>query len=170
MHNCTASNETVNFVYARGIGVFQTSRGGLFSVIACTWTVLHRNVPEQWNGRDPGFWGRLEMDAKKSAQKHKIGESQHCCSRMDLKVSYMVSGGCHLLSQHIQTFSYSRWCRMNPYTWISCQYGRFCNEGHIVSRRCFDARCDFSTSQENQLLNLRRKTISRGCHKLTLSI
>ena len=45
---------------------------------------------------------RHEMDVKKSAQKRKIGDSHHCCTRMDLRVSCAASGGCHLLSQDIQ--------------------------------------------------------------------
>jgi hypothetical protein len=31
----------------------------LFTILACTWTIQHPNIPEQRNGRNPGFWGDL---------------------------------------------------------------------------------------------------------------
>lgn len=31
----------------------------LFTIIACTWTVQHLNVPEQREGRNPGNWGTI---------------------------------------------------------------------------------------------------------------
>jgi hypothetical protein len=59
--NCTASNETVNFVTGTGYrSTLDILWSSLFTIIACTWTVLHLNVPEQRNGRDPGFWGDLK--------------------------------------------------------------------------------------------------------------
>jgi len=33
-------------------------------IIACTWTVQHLNVPEQRNGRDPGWVGNLKWKTK----------------------------------------------------------------------------------------------------------
>src|SRR5437016_2370014 len=36
----------------------------LFTIFACTWTIQHPNIPEQRNGRDPGWKGDLKWKLK----------------------------------------------------------------------------------------------------------
>jgi hypothetical protein len=63
---CTASNQTVNFVTGPGYrSTLDILWSSLFTIIACSWTVQHLNVPEQRNGRDPGFWGDLKWTLKR---------------------------------------------------------------------------------------------------------
>jgi hypothetical protein len=38
----------------------------LFAIIACTWTVLHLNVPEQREGRNPGLLGDIRWMLKRT--------------------------------------------------------------------------------------------------------
>jgi hypothetical protein len=67
--NCTASNGTVNFVYGSGYrSTLDILWSSLFTIVACTWTILHLNVPEQRNGRDPGLWGDLKWTLKRKFQ------------------------------------------------------------------------------------------------------
>ena len=55
----------VNFVSspdARGtLGILWSCH---FTIVACTWSILHLNVPEQRDGRDPGWQGDLKWKAK----------------------------------------------------------------------------------------------------------
>lgn len=62
---CTRPTDSVNFVTnpdARG--TLEILWGSLFTLVACTWTIHHPNLPEQRDGRDPGFRGALIWGAK----------------------------------------------------------------------------------------------------------
>ncbi|OBT90104.1 hypothetical protein VE02_02545, partial [Pseudogymnoascus sp. 03VT05] len=62
---CTNPKEAVNFVASPPTrGTLDILWSSLFTIFACTWTVLHLNVPEQRNGRDPGTWGDLKWGMK----------------------------------------------------------------------------------------------------------
>lgn len=56
--SCTALNETVNIVNGTSYrSTWDILFSSLFTIVACTWTIQHLNVPEQRNRRDSGFWG-----------------------------------------------------------------------------------------------------------------
>src|SRR3984885_13612530 len=58
--NCTAPSTPVNFVLSNETrGTIDILWSCLFTIIACTWTVQHLNVPEQREGRNPGVWGSI---------------------------------------------------------------------------------------------------------------
>ncbi|KAG9238995.1 hypothetical protein BJ875DRAFT_276092 [Amylocarpus encephaloides] len=58
---CSTPNSTVNYVSGPNTrGTLDILWSCLFTIVACTWTVLHLNVPEQRNGRDPGKIGDLK--------------------------------------------------------------------------------------------------------------
>ncbi|OBT50223.1 hypothetical protein VE04_10267, partial [Pseudogymnoascus sp. 24MN13] len=58
---CTNPQEVVNFVDSPPTrGTLDILWSSLFTIFACTWSVLHLNVPEQRGGRDPGRWGDLK--------------------------------------------------------------------------------------------------------------
>jgi hypothetical protein len=58
---CTSPSTTVNFVSsADKRGTRDILFSCLFTIIACTWTVQHLNVPEQREGRDPGWLGDIK--------------------------------------------------------------------------------------------------------------
>lgn len=62
---CTRPNDTVNFVSSSPTrGTLDILWSSLFTIIACTWTVLHLNVPEQRDDRDPGFRGDIKWALK----------------------------------------------------------------------------------------------------------
>ncbi|KAF4626782.1 hypothetical protein G7Y89_g11374 [Cudoniella acicularis] len=62
---CTAPNSTVNFVSSPDTrGTLDILWSCLFTMIACTYTVLHLNVPEQRAGRDPGWRGDLKWTVR----------------------------------------------------------------------------------------------------------
>lgn len=56
---CTRpNNSSVNFVSSPNTrGTLDILWSSLFTIIACTWTVLHLNIPEQRNGRDQNLNG-----------------------------------------------------------------------------------------------------------------
>ena len=55
----------VNFVSSPDSrGTLDILWSSLFTIVACTWTVQHLNVPEQRNGRDPGWVGSLRWKLK----------------------------------------------------------------------------------------------------------
>ncbi len=59
--NCTAPPEQTNFFSsAETRGTLDILWSCLFTIIACTWSVQHLNVPEQRNGRDPGILGDIK--------------------------------------------------------------------------------------------------------------
>ncbi|KFZ19144.1 hypothetical protein V502_03814 [Pseudogymnoascus sp. VKM F-4520 (FW-2644)] len=62
---CTNPKETVNFVASPPTrGTLDILWSSLFTIFACTWSVLHLNVPEQRDDRDPGRWGDLKWGMK----------------------------------------------------------------------------------------------------------
>jgi hypothetical protein len=64
---CTSPSTTVNFVSsADKRGTMDILLGCLFTLIACTWTVQHLNVPEQREGRDPGLLGNIKWTLKRT--------------------------------------------------------------------------------------------------------
>jgi hypothetical protein len=70
--NCTRPEQSFNLVNSpAGRGTLGILWSSLFTIIACTWTVLHLNVPEQRNGRDPGWRGDIKWSLKGSWTKIK---------------------------------------------------------------------------------------------------
>jgi hypothetical protein len=64
---CTSPSTTVNFVSsADKRGTTDILFSCLFTLIACTWTVQHLNVPEQREGRDPGWLGDIKWASKRA--------------------------------------------------------------------------------------------------------
>ncbi|CAG8953244.1 hypothetical protein HYFRA_00003447 [Hymenoscyphus fraxineus] len=62
---CTKPNATVNYVSSSSTrGTLDILWSCLFTIFACTWTVLHLNVPEQRDGRDPGWRGNIKWSVK----------------------------------------------------------------------------------------------------------
>lgn len=60
------ANGTANFVRSPDSrGTLDILWSCLFTIIACTWTVQHLNVPEQRNGRDPGWKGDIKWKLKR---------------------------------------------------------------------------------------------------------
>ncbi|CAG8978272.1 hypothetical protein HYALB_00010224 [Hymenoscyphus albidus] len=58
---CTKPNATINYVSSTGTrGTLDILWSCLFTIFACTWTVLHLNVPEQRDGRDLGWRGNIK--------------------------------------------------------------------------------------------------------------
>jgi hypothetical protein len=65
--NCTKPQETVNYVLGANIrSTFDILWTCLLTIIACTWSVQHLNIPEQREGRDPGFLGNIQWALKRS--------------------------------------------------------------------------------------------------------
>ena len=71
--NCTLPVQGVNYVAGPNTrGTLEILWNCLFTVVACTWTVLHLNIPEQREGRDrypdgPWYmqrWGNLTWTIK----------------------------------------------------------------------------------------------------------
>ena len=57
---CTQLKEPANFVSSpNSRGTLEILWSSLFTIFACTWTIQHPNVPEQRDGRFPGWWGDL---------------------------------------------------------------------------------------------------------------
>lgn len=62
---CTNPKETVNFVASPPTrGTLDILWSSLFTIFACTWTILHLNVPEQREDRDPGIRGDIKWCMK----------------------------------------------------------------------------------------------------------
>ena len=58
--NCSLPTHSVAYVAASGTrGTLDIHWSSLATIIACTYTVLHMNVPEQRQGRDPGWRGDM---------------------------------------------------------------------------------------------------------------
>ncbi|KAM0720650.1 hypothetical protein Q7P37_004787 [Cladosporium fusiforme] len=59
--NCTLPDGSYNYFQSPNVrGTLDIVWSCLATLIACTYTVLHLNVPEQRDGRDPGFKGDLK--------------------------------------------------------------------------------------------------------------
>jgi hypothetical protein len=64
---CTTPNVTTNFVSSPDSrGTLDILWSCLFTIIACTWTIQHLNVPEGRNGRDPGWIGDIKWGLKRT--------------------------------------------------------------------------------------------------------
>jgi hypothetical protein len=58
---CTLPSAPANFVSSPNArGTLDILWSCLFTIIACTWTVQHLNVPEQREGGDPSFFGDIK--------------------------------------------------------------------------------------------------------------
>src|SRR5580704_12200330 len=69
---CSLPDKTVNFVSsADSRGTLDILWSSLFTIIACTWTIQHLNVPEQRNGRNPGWVGSLKWRLSRFLQSTK---------------------------------------------------------------------------------------------------
>jgi hypothetical protein len=65
--SCTTPNTTTNYVSGPDTrGTLDILWGCLFTIIACTWTIQHLNVPEQRDGRDPGWRGSIKWQLKEA--------------------------------------------------------------------------------------------------------
>ncbi|KAE9381125.1 hypothetical protein N431DRAFT_476026 [Stipitochalara longipes BDJ] len=65
--NCTAPSTSVNFVSSNETrGTIDILWSCLFTIIACTWTVQHLNVPEQREDRDKGWLGDIKWALKRT--------------------------------------------------------------------------------------------------------
>ena len=63
--NCSNPEHSVNFVGSPDTrGTLDILWSSLFTIIACTWTILHLNVPEQRECRDPGWRGDIKWMIK----------------------------------------------------------------------------------------------------------
>ena len=63
---CTTPTTPANFVSSPDSrGTLDILWSCLFTIIACTWTIQHLNVPEQREGRDPGWKGDLKWKLKR---------------------------------------------------------------------------------------------------------
>ena len=64
--NCTLPSTHVSYVLSPNIrSTLDILWGCLATIIACTYTVLHLNVPEQRRDRDPGFRGDFKWGARR---------------------------------------------------------------------------------------------------------
>ena len=62
---CTTPNVTASFVTSpNSRATLDILWSCLFTIIACTWTIQHLNVPEQRNGRDPGWKGDIKWQLR----------------------------------------------------------------------------------------------------------
>ena len=63
--NCTHPSTSVSFVSSvNARGTIDILWSSLFTILACTWTVLHLNVPEQRQDRDTGWRGDIKWAVK----------------------------------------------------------------------------------------------------------
>ncbi|GAB1317036.1 Paternally-expressed gene 3 protein [Madurella fahalii] len=70
---CSRPVDSVNFVSSPNTrGTMEILWGCLFTLIACTWTIHHPNVPEQRDGRDPGWKGDLRWGLKSACESAKL--------------------------------------------------------------------------------------------------
>jgi hypothetical protein len=59
--NCTLPHVSYNYLSAPNVrSTLDITWSSLATIIACTFTVLHLNVPEQRDNRDPGWTGDLK--------------------------------------------------------------------------------------------------------------
>lgn len=59
--NCTLPHVSYNYITAPSVrSTLDIAWSSLATIIACTFTVLHLNVPEQRDGRDPGWKGSVK--------------------------------------------------------------------------------------------------------------
>ena len=62
---CSIPEGPVNFVSSANTrGTLGIPWSGLLNIIACTWAILHLNVPDQRGGRDPGWRGDIKWQLK----------------------------------------------------------------------------------------------------------
>ncbi|MCJ1372293.1 hypothetical protein MMC20_003516 [Loxospora ochrophaea] len=65
--NCTIPKNEVNFVTSpNSRGTLDILWASLLTILACTWTIQHLNVPKQRLERDPGWRGDIKWKAKGS--------------------------------------------------------------------------------------------------------
>ncbi|EHK24906.1 uncharacterized protein TRIVIDRAFT_30995 [Trichoderma virens Gv29-8] len=61
--NCSAPTTLSNYVSAPNTrGTLDILWSSLFTIFSCTWALQHPNIPEQRDGRDPGWFGDLKWD------------------------------------------------------------------------------------------------------------
>ncbi|KAK1756431.1 hypothetical protein QBC47DRAFT_186084 [Echria macrotheca] len=70
---CTQPKEPVNFVSTpHSRGTLEILWSSLFTIFACTWTIQHPNVPEQRDGRYPGWKGDVRWGLYRTFQSLKL--------------------------------------------------------------------------------------------------
>ena len=70
---CTEPTESVNFVSTPSSrGTLEILWSSLFAIFACTWTIQHPNVPEQHDGRFPGWKGNLRWGLRRALESLKL--------------------------------------------------------------------------------------------------
>ncbi|KAK0712179.1 hypothetical protein B0T21DRAFT_415750 [Apiosordaria backusii] len=63
---CTTPTDPVNFVSSPDShGSLEILWTSLLTIFACTWAIHHPNVPEQRDGRDPGWKGDFRWGLKR---------------------------------------------------------------------------------------------------------
>ncbi|QYT02627.1 hypothetical protein H0G86_009620 [Trichoderma simmonsii] len=63
--NCSAPSTLSNYVSSPNTrGTLDILWSSLFTILACTWTLQHPNIPEQRDGRDPGLLGDIQWGLK----------------------------------------------------------------------------------------------------------
>ncbi|KAL6818797.1 hypothetical protein GGI42DRAFT_310729 [Trichoderma sp. SZMC 28013] len=63
--NCSVPSTLSNYVSSPNTrGTLDILWSSLFTILACTWTLQHPNVPEQRDGRDPGLLGNIKWVLK----------------------------------------------------------------------------------------------------------
>jgi len=100
---CSAPTEPVNFVSApNSRGTLEILWSSLFTIFACTWTIQHPNVPEQRDGRFPGWKGDIRWGLRRAIESLKLAvatilapeiviciawcdlyAARHVCSKLD---------------------------------------------------------------------------------------
>jgi len=62
---CSIPEGPVNYISsANTLGILDILWSGLLTIIACSWTIQHLNVPDQRGGRDPGWRGDIKWRLK----------------------------------------------------------------------------------------------------------
>jgi hypothetical protein len=70
---CTEPKEPVSFVSTpNSRGTLEILWSSLFTIFACTWTIQHPNVPEQRDGRFPGWKGDLRWGLRHAVESLKL--------------------------------------------------------------------------------------------------
>jgi hypothetical protein len=168
MPNCTASNETVNFVYSLGYrSTLDILWSSLFTVIAWTWTALHLNVPEQRNERYQGFEGDLKWTLKRVRKSVKWMIVTTVAPEWTLGLAaWRLDDAIYSrkIFKHLATIDGVEWTLIHEFY---AGVGGFAIK--IILSPEGASIPDVAFHLTSKITVFRGKAISRGCHKLTLS-
>jgi hypothetical protein len=108
---CTSPTEPVNFVSGPDSrGTLDILWSSLFTIFACTWTIQHPNVPEQRDGRFPGWTGDVRWGLRHAAE--------------SLKLAVVT-----ILAPEIVTFT--AWCDYCAARWTCSKLEKFAKEDGV---------------------------------------